>query len=313
MLRVSQVSKAYRDVVALRGVDLDVPAGEVVALLGTNGAGKSTLLSIVAGLTRPDGGTCTAGGPVGFAPQDLGVYPTLTVAENLRFFARLAGLWGARAKRRIDQVAGPLGLAPLLDRPARALSGGEQRRLHVAIALVPEPPVVLLDEPTVGMDVVSRIALVELVRGLADAGVAVCYSSHYLAEVEELGGPTVILDRGRVVARGTVRELLRDHGESRVDLTFTGPAPDIALPWPTRREERTVRIVTDSPQITAVRAINELGEAAQRLQSVEIRPASLESVFLNVTASETSETSDELNASAESAASNEPDGVASDA
>jgi ABC-type multidrug transport system ATPase subunit len=294
MLRVEQVHKSYRDVRvlrgvdpdvrALRGVDLDVAAGEVLAVLGSNGAGKSTLLSVIAGLTRPSSGTVTTRGRVGLAPQELGIYPTLTVAENLRFFARLSGRWGARARSRVERVAEPLGLTPLLDRPARALSGGEQRRLHVAMALVDEPAVVLLDEPTAGVDVASRIALLDLVRDLARDGAAICYSTHYLAEAERLDGTTIVLDHGRVVARGTVKELIRAHGESRIDLTFTGPPPEVALPWPVRLRGDVLQIITDSPQAAAVHAINEMARGGHELRSVGIVSADLESVFVNVTA-----------------------------
>ena len=199
-------------------------AGTILGLLGPNGAGKTTLVSIVAGLRRADAGTVHVGGIdvgrhpksaqrlIGFAPQETGVYPVLTVRDNLRFFAGLAGLRRPDARVRIDEVGAALGLDELFDRRASELSGGERRRLHTAIALLHRPRLVLLDEPTTGADVRTRNEILELVRTLADDGSAVVYSTHYLHEIEALDATVAFIDHGRIVARGELAELVHRHG-----------------------------------------------------------------------------------------------------
>src|SRR5207244_2962683 len=174
MLDVQGLSKAYGSRQALDAVNLEVAAGEITALLGRNGAGKTTLVSIVAGLRSADSGRVVIGGidavaeprraraNLGLAPQDTGVYPTLSCHDNLRLFAGLAGLGRREAGAAIDELAGSLGLTELLDRRAKELSGGERRRLHTAIALVGHPALVLLDEPTVGADVQTRSQLLRV-------------------------------------------------------------------------------------------------------------------------------------------------------
>lgn len=290
------MTKRYGAVVALRGVDLEVAAGEVVALLGPNGAGKTSLVSIVAGLRRADSGEVRVDGidvrahphaarrRLGLAPQDTGIYPTLTVRDNLRFFGELAGLRRRDLARRIAAAAETLELGALLDRHARTLSGGERRRLHAAMILVHEPPLLLLDEPTTGVDVRTRSRLLDAVRDLAAGGAGVCYSTHYLAEVEQLDATVAILDAGRLVACGPLPALVAEHGEAAVELHFTGPAPRP----PTGREgEVTGSILrvptTRPPAVEAAALLPQLGGAIDRLRAVQLIQPSLESVFLTLT------------------------------
>jgi ABC-2 type transport system ATP-binding protein len=229
-LIVEGVRKRYGELTALDGVDLEIAPGEVLALLGPNGAGKTTLVSIVAGLLRADAGRVRVAGHdvarephaarlrLGLAPQELGVYPTLSVRENLRFHGELAGLRRAELERRVAEVAEALALAPLLARPARTLSGGEARRLHTGMSVMGRPALLLLDEPTAGADVGMRAQLLGLVRALAAAGTGVCYSTHYLHEVEQLDATVAILDAGRIAARGSLAALLARHGRARLEL-----------------------------------------------------------------------------------------------
>jgi ABC-type multidrug transport system ATPase subunit len=232
MLAVGGLRKSYGDVVALDGVDLDAGPGQIVGLLGANGAGKTTLVSIVAGLRRADGGTVRVGeidaltDPyrarelLGIAPQETGVYPTMTARENLAYFGRLAGLRGTLLDQRVDEAAEALDLHALLDREAQTLSGGEQRRVHTAMAIVKRPPLVLLDEPTVGADVSTRAQLLLSVRTLAAEGTAVVYSTHYLPEIEILDADVTILDHGRVVGRGKASALMEEHRADTFDEVF---------------------------------------------------------------------------------------------
>lgn len=223
-LVVDGISKTFiqgaTEVCALDEVSLEVSSGEIVALLGNNGAGKSTLMSIIAGLIPTDAGTVHVEGvcvtdnggqpsaELGLAPQDEALYPTLSVRQNLHYFGRLSGLSGAELKTRIEEVAGHLLLREQLDRLASTLSGGQRRRLHTGLALMHRPTVLLLDEPTVGVDIDARGELLDFVRSIAAQGAAVLYSTHQLHEVERLGARVVIIDSGRLLANTSVAELI---------------------------------------------------------------------------------------------------------
>ncbi|HEX7135082.1 MAG TPA: ABC transporter ATP-binding protein [Iamia sp.] len=299
VLEADGVTKRYGERVALEDVSLVVGPGEVCGLLGPNGAGKTTLVSIIAGLRRPDAGTVrvtgidvTRGGrsaraAVGLAAQETGVYPTVSVRANLELFAGLAGLAGRAADGRLDEVADLLELTALMDRPARQLSGGERRRLHTAMAMVHRPPLLMLDEPTTGVDIATRSRLLAAISRLAqDEGCAVLYSTHYLPEVEELGATVAILDGGRIRARGSLAALIARHSLGLVELTFDGPAPALVA-----RDGTVVEVdgsiaraeTDDHPGPLAARLIGGLGADAERLARVDLTPPSLETVFLAVT------------------------------
>ena len=262
MLAVRGLRKAYGATVALDGVDLTVERGTILGLLGPNGAGKTSLVSIVCGLRRPDAGTVHVGGIdvarhprdartlVGYAPQETGVYPTLSVRDNLKFFGGLAGLGRTGLRDAVDEVAAALSLTPLLDRRAGRVSGGERRRLHTAIALVHRPPLVLLDEPTTGADVRTRTEILALVRRLAEQGSAVVYSTHYLHEVDELGASVAFIDRGRIVASGEPADLVARFGASALELEFDGPVPDSVRGGGASVDGSSVRIPTPDPAAT---------------------------------------------------------------
>ena len=287
MLRAVDLFKSYGDVQALCGANLTVEAGQIVSLLGRNGAGKSTLLSIVSGLLAPDRGRVEIGGVdvhaqpgraaklLGLAPQHTGVYTVLTVRENLEFFAELAGLKRAESRLRAREVGEQLGLTRQLDRKAA-------RRLHTGCALVHRPRLLMLDEPTVGADVETRNQLIAAVRTLAAEGAAVVYTTHYLPEVEALEADIVIIDAGRVMARGTRAQLVADHQLRGVQLTFDGEFPrerfaDFA---PAALGRRAHRLVGD---IDMAGVLRRLGEQAERLISVEVLKPDLETVYLAVT------------------------------
>jgi ABC-2 type transport system ATP-binding protein len=211
------IVKRYGERVALDGVDLAVAPGQIVALLGPNGAGKTTLVSIAAGLLAPDAGTVQVAGRPGLAPQEIGIYPSLTVRENLWAFAEAHGASRARAERLLE----PFVLSALADRRAGQLSGGEQRRLHTAIALVDRPRAVLLDEPTAGADTQTRGAILEAVKAFAAEGTAIVYTTHYLPEVEALDADVALLEAGRIIAAGSVSDLVSAHAESVLELRFS--------------------------------------------------------------------------------------------
>ena len=296
MLTLSDVSKRYGGRRALDQVSLSVGAGEVVGLLGPNGAGKSTLVSIIAGVQRPDSGEVLVDGidvgrhpasaawRIGLGPQETSLYEVLTVGENLAFFAELVGL-GRRARAaRIEELTSAFQLGPFIDRPASQLSGGERRRVHTAIAFVHRPPLLVLDEATVGADIETRVAILDIVRAAADDGSSVLYSTHYLPEVETLGATVAILVAGRVIATGHLDALIAAHGQGKVELTFAGPPPSVELGrWPATIDGNVVRIDAADPAGAVPIILGRLGPLASSLRGVEVLRPSLDSVFLTLT------------------------------
>ena len=292
MLHISGLRKSYGELPALRGVDLDVAAGEVVALLGPNGAGKTTLVSIVSGLRRADAGVVEVDGldalartadvraRIGLAPQDTGIYPVVSVRHNLLLFGELAGLERRDLKARVAEVAEALDITDLLDRKAGSLSGGQKRRVHTAIALLHRPRLLLLDEATTGADVETRARILDLVQRTAADGSAVLYSTHYLAEVETLGSRVVILDSGQVIADGDVHHLVTTHATPVVELTFAGEVPAALRDGHSPGAGR-LRIPTQDPPATLVDVLAKA--SGQQLTGVEIVHPSLEAVYLALT------------------------------
>ncbi len=299
MLEVRGVEKSYGEVQALGGVDLDVAAGQIVALLGRNGAGKTTLLSVTAGLVGADAGSVTIDGIdaladpdaasslTGIAPQETGIYPVLSVRENLEFFADLAGV--ARSSRRsaAESVAEQLGLTDLLDRRGGQLSGGEARRLHTACALVHQPRLLMLDAPTVGADVSTRRQLISAVRDMAATGAAIVYTTHYLPEVEALDADIVIIDDGRILARGRRSDLIAQHHLGGLRFTVEGPVDDRTLEGLDISSQREldggVVEYLAAGDLAMADLLQRFGEQANRLVAVERNLPDLESVFLSVT------------------------------
>jgi ABC-2 type transport system ATP-binding protein len=306
MLEIRGVSKTYDDVAALRGVDLDIAAGEIVGLLGPNGAGKSTLISVVAGLVEPDAGTVRIGELdvrsnllkvrrlLGVAPQELGIYPQLKVSTNLRFFGKLAGLTRGRLTDRIEAVATAVDLSHLLDRRAQDLSGGEKRRLHTGAALLHGARLLLLDEPTAGVDITTRNSLLALVRELAAEGAAICYATHYLPEVETLNASVAILEAGRFTAKGTVSELITAFNEAVVEIRLDDAVPaHIAVEGRVDDDACLLRIQARDSGAALSHAFTALGSAASRVASVEVVQPSLESAYLAITGHRSAAASDE--------------------
>src|SRR5262245_32540545 len=213
-LDVENVRKSYGRIPALAGVSVRVEPGELFGLLGPNGAGKTTLMSIVAGLLDPDAGTVRLdGGPadkarIGLGTQDLAVYPELTARENLAFFGKLYGLNGTGLATRVSETLSAVGLLDRADDRVDTFSGGMKRRLNLAAAVVHKPDLLLLDEPTTGVDPQSRHHIFEQVRALNAVGVTVVYTSHYMEEVQLLCPRIAILDAGKVVACDTLKNLL---------------------------------------------------------------------------------------------------------
>jgi ABC-2 type transport system ATP-binding protein len=297
-LSITDVHKSYDDVHALSGITLAVDSGEILALLGPNGAGKTTLVSIIAGLRSADRGSVlvnavdVAAQPqlarrqLGLAPQETGIYPTVSVRDNLRFFGELAGLRRQQLRTRISEVAEIFSLTELLGRKGQSLSGGEARRLHTAMVVLHSPPLLLLDEPTAGVDVQARNQLLHLIRSLADNGSAVVYSTHYLHEVEQLEASNVaILLRGRLAASGSIPDLVSTLGGASVELRFNGKPPALDLPdSAVQAGADWLRVpAADSPAVAAAELLQKLDGAGGELREIKLLQPSLETVFVAIT------------------------------
>lgn len=295
--------KTYGDVPAVDGISFTIAEGETYGLLGPNGAGKTTAISLIVGVLARDAGEVLIDGRrhdvnslrskalIGYVPQELALYGDLTARENLRFFARLYDLPRDTVAAKVDEVLATVGLSDRADDVAATYSGGMARRLNIAIGLLHRPRLLVLDEPTAGVDPQSRNAILDTVRTLAGDGVAVLYTTHYMEEAERLCDRVGILDRGRIVAEGTRRELVslvkeRDRVVLTVDGDVSGAAEKLrAVPAVVEVSVSDAEIsclVDDSraelgPMLAAVEA------GGARLRSVEVREPDLEAVFLQLT------------------------------
>ena len=285
------IHKSYGTHEVLRGVDLLVEPGQILGLLGRNGAGKSTLITILCGLRRADSGTANICGHrpasadaarlIGYAPQELGIYPDLSVAQNLAAFGELNGLGRRESASRAGEVMELLGLTEKRGQRASHLSGGQQRRLHAGMAIMHRPRLVFMDEPTVGADVEARSQILRAVRQLADDGAAVVYTSHYLAEFEELGSDIAILNEGRIVASGTLEEIVSHHARAEVTLEFDRPIPSIDG-W--SADDRRLQLIGDAadPGSRIGEALASPALEGAHLTDVRIMQASLHNAYLQI-------------------------------
>ena len=225
MIVVEGLVKAFGDVLAVDDVSFRAEPGAIFGLLGPNGAGKTTAIGCIAGLLKPGAGRITVLGhdvvndgvaarsQLGVVPQELALYEDLSARENLEYWGGAFGLRGAHLKQRVVAVLDLVGLSDWARKPVKQFSGGMKRRLNFACGVVHEPEVLLLDEPTVGVDPQSRVRILDLVRALADQGTCVLYTTHYMEEAEHLCHQLAIIDHGQIVAAGTLRELRALLGE----------------------------------------------------------------------------------------------------
>lgn len=216
MLRIEGLTKAYGSRSVLQGLSLHIPTGQIYGLLGPNGAGKTTTINILCNLLKPDSGIIEINGWqvseatkqwIGVAPQENLIYRSLTCAENLDFFARIYGLSRAKRKTRVKTCLASVGLSDRANSPAETLSGGMQRRLSMAIALIHQPKLIVLDEPTTGLDIETRYEIWELIRQLQVQGMTVLLTTHLLDEAERLCQRIGILKQGRIIVEGSLADL----------------------------------------------------------------------------------------------------------
>lgn len=305
ILQARGLRKRYGTQEVVRGMDLTLRRGEILGLLGPNGAGKSTTVSIIAGLVEADAGDCLIDGQavrsdadprkalLGLVPQELALHETLSAATNLRAFGALYGLAGPRLAQRVDAALELAGLRERAGDAVSAFSGGMKRRLHIACALLHDPAIVILDEPTVGVDPQSRNAIFEALLALRDAGKALLYTTHYMEEAERLCDRLLIVDRGQVVAAGRTRELLDAHVLApTVCLDLDRPPPQGLLQalgqLPGVRQpltdERPQRLRLELEALACLPAVlTLLAGQGVGLQGLQTERPSLEQLFLSLT------------------------------
>ncbi len=294
VLTLENVRKKYRGREALKGISLQLNAGELLGFFGPNGAGKTTMIRCISGLLRPDSGKITRhvlvdsanSGPVrlGLVPQNLAVYPDLTVQQNLEVFGRLEGVSGRALRNRIGEV---LKWAALEDRTkslAKTLSGGMQRRLNIACSVLHRPGILLLDEPTVGVDPQSRERIYTMMQELTDQGAAVLLTTHQLEEVETRCDRIIVMDHGTIVASGTLSDLVRQTiGQPhrvilRFDQPYTKPLASFTLDEPRTSATCAIKSMKELPQVLSV-----LKQLDCEPSQIDVRSYGLQDVFLELT------------------------------
>ncbi len=303
-LSVRDLAKSFRDVKAVDGLSFDVRRGEVFGFLGPNGAGKTTTMRMMCGLLRPDAGTVAfngaGGGPlrgetlrtIGLSPQAIVLWETLTCLEQLEFMGRTYGLARADARRRSLDLLGSFGLEDKRDRRAKTLSGGMQRRLNIALALVHEPAVLFLDEPQAGLDPQSRVLVREYLRGLARR-TTIVLTTHDMEEAEKLSDRVCVIDQGRLLALGTVAEIKSRLGRGDVveievaEDARTALLPHLAALGPAAGNvslrDHTLSFVSDEASRVLPAVLGILKDRGFGLENIRVRKVTLEDVFIQLT------------------------------
>lgn len=302
-IETHDLKKSFGDFQAVQGATFNARAGEVLSLLGPNGAGKSTTISMLSGLLVPTEGDASIMGhsitkepeaakaSLGVVPQDIALYPDLSARENLVFWGKMYGLRGSVLSTRVDEVLEIIGLTDRQKDHIGKFSGGMKRRVNIGAALLHKPDVVIMDEPTVGIDPQSRRHILDNVKELNRQGMTVLYTTHYMEEAAELSNHIAIMDKGRVIAYGSHNELIKMVGEqTRIDVTLNTEAEKILDDW--RTTEGVARIDALDGKITALvddsnRVLPRLFDVASkhgvRITSVDIQEPNLETVFLHLT------------------------------
>lgn len=300
-VEIRSLHKHFGQTVALDDLSFQIEQGELFGLLGPNGAGKTTLLSIISCLLSPSAGDVHVLGhsvrtgakelrrQIGIVPQEIALYGELTARENLAFFGRLYGLSGPALTRRSDAILEAVGLTDRADSRVATFSGGMKRRLNLGAALVHEPRILLLDEPTTGVDPHSRNHIFEEVRRLNAAGITVVYTSHYMEEVQGLCQRLAILDRGRLIACAALADLLQ-----QIDGVIRFRVPDVTATLRQRveqlpgarlivRDDRPLELICRDVEGTVLSLLAVLNDLKIELLSLETEPPNLERVFLDLT------------------------------
>ncbi len=305
MIEAVGLHKSFGETHALAGLDFDAAEGTILCVLGPNGAGKTTAVRVLTTLTRPDAGHATVAGidvmkdpaavraKIGVAGQYAALDELLTGRENLQMVGRLYRLDGRTARRRADELIEHFELSDAGDRTVKTYSGGMRRRLDLGAALMAQPPVIFLDEPTTGLDPKGRLSMWDLIEGLASGGTTVLMTTQYLEEADRLADDIAVIDHGRVIARGTALQLKQQVGGERLEITISdSPWLDAARrvlealgegPAYVDPETRHVSVAVTSHEGVLTRAIRELDAADVHVDDIGFRRPTLDEVFLSLT------------------------------
>jgi ABC-2 type transport system ATP-binding protein len=290
MIEVRDLHKRFGATTAVDGVSFEIRRGETFGLLGPNGAGKSTTIGMLTGVIRPDSGTMRINGTasptdaaarmaIGVAPQNLSLYEELSAAENLSFFGRLYRLSSDKLRKRIDWALAFAGLDDRRKARVKTFSGGMKRRLNLAVALVHDPAVVFLDEPTAGVDPQSRNHIFEAIDELRSLGRTVVYTTHYIEEAQRLCDRVAIMDRGRILDLDTVPALVERYGGQSVVKAELARPPAETIELPAELDGLSLRFESDRP----LEEVGRLSSAGVVFQTLEVARPDLETVFLTLT------------------------------
>jgi ABC-2 type transport system ATP-binding protein len=306
MITVERLCKSFGSLAAVDDVSFSVNEGEIFGLLGPNGAGKTTSINMICGVLKPDGGRVLIGGKdiwlepkgvkrmLGVVPQEIAVYEDLTARDNLNFWGSLYGLSGGELKSRVDESLTRVGLSDRARDRVKEFSGGMKRRLNLCMGLLHDPRVLLLDEPTVGIDPQARLNILEVVREVANGGTTVLYTTHYMEEAQELCDRIAIMDHGKILTVGTLEELTRLAGEAEV-LRLTGNFDDSSIRdrlleldgvrvLKTDNRIAVLSVETGGPGLLEV--LPRILAADLGVEDVSIQRPNLQSVFITLTGKE---------------------------
>ena len=302
-IQVQGLQKCFGEFMAVKKVDFEVQQGEIFSLLGPNGAGKSTTISMLSCLLKPSGGdACVMGhsvirepqavkAAIGIVPQDIALYGDLSARENLSFWGRMYGLRGNGLAQRVAEVLEIIGLTDRQKDRVDKFSGGMKRRVNIGAALMHKPAVIIMDEPTVGIDPQSRRHILDNIKVLNSQGMTVLYTTHYMEEAQELSDHIAIMDQGKIIACGTHTDLVRMVGElDRINLTINDESAKMMSNWQTtpgvRRvsaEDGHITILAEDSNLILPHLFEAATRAKVRITSVDIQEPNLEAVFLHLT------------------------------
>ncbi|MBE0697889.1 MAG: ATP-binding cassette domain-containing protein [Anaerolineaceae bacterium] len=302
-INVQELHKDFGEVYAVKDVSFLVQEGEIFSLLGPNGAGKSTTISMLSCLLQPTRGDAQVLGHsvirepqkvkevLGVVPQDIALFPDLSARENLEFWGKMYGLRGSVLRQRVDEVLELVGLVDHAKGRIERFSGGMKRRINIGAALLHRPQVLILDEPTVGIDPQSRRSILDGVKEFNRLGMTVLYTSHYMEEVAELSHHIAIMDHGSVIAYGTHAELVKIVGElDRLELAVTGPVEQVVDCWKTLTGVKTVSaqdgvvtVLVEDSNLVLPDLFETSNRMYARITSVNIQEPNLETVFIHLT------------------------------
>lgn len=305
IVQVQDLVKTYGNVLAVDGVSFTIEEGEIFSLLGPNGAGKTTTISILSTLFSPTRGEVRIGGfsvsrdpmqvrrMIGVVPQEIALYEDLNARENLFFWGHMVGLEGKVLKRRVDEILEQVGLVEKARQAVKTYSGGMKRRLNIGVGLLHSPRLLFMDEPTVGIDPQSRRAILDMVKDLNRSGMTILYTTHYMEEAQELSHRIGIIDHGRMIAIGTLQELIRQVGEQeKIVLTLSEeqsvtPLMEMLQTLSGVRHvnvgDHTMTLVVDAAEKILPELMQWTHQQGLKIRSLQIEEPDLEAVFLHLT------------------------------